>query len=194
MRSKYIKCSLFKSERLTPQLPARHCLHPALQTRSWLTCYTWRYCPFAIACLMMGVTDSGLMPRSLQYLVLSQTESCFCPLLALQPQQHKAIFSLEIIFASLIMCSQLAADFLETLTGVNLLSQKTQTLSLSSTSFSSQSGMFQLFAIIHFKLLRITDVYEDPSICFWGLISTWLQESIGIVFTRYILNLGMRWY
>lgn len=38
----------------------------------------------------------------------------------------------------------------------------------------------------------LTVVYEDPSICFRGLISTWLQESIGIVFTRYILNLGMR--
>jgi hypothetical protein len=57
--------------------------------------------------------------RSAQYFVLSQIESFFCPLLALQPQQHNAIFSLVMIFASFIICSQLAAVFLETFVGVN---------------------------------------------------------------------------
>jgi len=49
--------------------------------------------------------------------------------------------------ASLTMCSQLAAVFFDTFAGVNAVPQYTQTLSLSLTSFSSQSGMFQLFAM-----------------------------------------------
>ena len=113
-------------------------------------CYAWRYCPLAIACLIIGATVSGVMPRSWQYLVWSQTESCFCPLLALQPRQQRVIFSLVIILASLMMCSQLAEALADSLCDKNSLPQYTQTLSLSRTSFSSDAGIFQLFAIIWF--------------------------------------------
>jgi hypothetical protein len=77
------------------------------------------YSPLAIACLIIGATDSFVIPRSLQYFDCNHTESCFCPLLALHPQQQSAIFSLVMIVPSLIMCSQLAADFLDTLEDVN---------------------------------------------------------------------------
>lgn len=60
-----------------------------------------------MACLMMGATESFDIPRSTQYFDCNQTESCFCPLLALHPRQQRAIFSFVIIFASLMMCSQL---------------------------------------------------------------------------------------
>jgi hypothetical protein len=68
---------------------------------------------------MIGATDAGVIPRSAQYFVSNQTESGFCPLLALHPQQQSAMFSLLMMFSSLTMCSQLAADFLATLAGVN---------------------------------------------------------------------------
>ncbi len=35
------------------------------------------YCPLAMANLMIWATDSGVMPRSLQYFVLSQAETDF---------------------------------------------------------------------------------------------------------------------
>lgn len=63
------------------------------------------------------------MPLAKQYLDSSHSESRFWPLLELQPQQHKAMFSLVMIEASLMMCSQLAADFLETFAGVNATPQ-----------------------------------------------------------------------
>ena len=50
------------------------------------------------------------MPLAKQYLDSSHTESRFWPLLELQPQQQSAIFSRVTMEASLIMCSQLAAD------------------------------------------------------------------------------------
>jgi hypothetical protein len=67
----------------------------------------------------MGATDSIVIPRSWQYFDRNHTESCFCPLLALHPQQQSAMFSLVMISSSLMMCSQLAADFLDTLDEVN---------------------------------------------------------------------------
>lgn len=88
------------------------------------------------------------MPRSWQYLVLSHTESCFCPLLALQPRQQRVMFSLVTISASLMMCSQLAEALVDSVCDKNLLPQYTQAVSLSRTSFSSDAGMFQLFAMI----------------------------------------------
>ncbi|GAB7563478.1 hypothetical protein LG202_15170 [Methylobacillus methanolivorans] len=60
------------------------------------------------------------------------------------------MFSLVIIFSSLIICSQLAADFLETCECVKGVLQYTHTLSLARTSISSQSGIFQLFAIVSY--------------------------------------------
>lgn len=87
------------------------------------------------------------MPRSRQYLDCSQVDNCFCPLLALQEQQQSAIFFCVIIFASFIMCSQLAHVFFEIAAGVNFSPQYTHCLSLSRTSFSSQCGMFQLFVM-----------------------------------------------
>lgn len=88
------------------------------------------------------------MPRVKQYFVCSQTDNCFCPLLALHPQQHRAMFSRVTILASLIMCSQLAADRRETFDGVNATPQYTHALSLLRTSASSQSGMFHLLAML----------------------------------------------
>ena len=96
------------------------------------------------------------MPLSLQNLDCSHSVSCFCPLLALQLQQHRTIFSLLMTDTSLMMCSQLAAVFIETFAGVKSTSQYTQVLSLSRTSFSSHAGIFQLFAISFYVLLRIT--------------------------------------
>ncbi|MDR2165371.1 MAG: hypothetical protein LBO79_07100 [Zoogloeaceae bacterium] len=75
--------------------------------------------PLAIACLMIVATDSFVIPRSWQYFDRNHAESCFFPLLALHPQQQRTMFSLVMIFPSLIICSQLAADFLETLEDVN---------------------------------------------------------------------------
>jgi hypothetical protein len=69
--------------------------------------------------LITGATDSFAIPRSLQYCDCNHTESRFCPLLALHPQQQRAMFSLVMIVPSLIMCSQLAADFFDTLEDVN---------------------------------------------------------------------------
>lgn len=106
------------------------------------------YSPLAIACLIIGATDSFVIPRSWQYLDFNHIESCFCPLLALHPQQQRAIFSLVMIFSSLMMCSQLAADFFETLADVNGVPQYTHVMSLSRTSISSQAGIFQLFAMV----------------------------------------------
>ena len=105
------------------------------------------YNSLSSACLTIGATVVILMPRAKQYFDCNQTDNFFCPLLALQPQQQRAIFSRVMIVASLIMCSQLAADFRVTCGGVNLIPQYTQALSLSRTSFSSQSGMFHLLAI-----------------------------------------------
>jgi len=76
-----------------------------------------------MALLMIGAAVSGVMLRSWQYFVFSHSERPFCPLLALQPQQQRAIFSLVIMLASLTMCSQLAVDFLETLADVNSVLQ-----------------------------------------------------------------------
>lgn len=104
------------------------------------------YSPLAIACLTIGATDSFDIPRCWQYFECNHTESCFCPLLALHPRQQSTIFSLVMIFSSLIMCSQLAADFMETLKEVNGVPQYTHALSLARISISSQAGMFQLFA------------------------------------------------
>jgi len=85
-----------------------------------------RYNTFFVQLGLTGysATDSGVMLRSLQYFHCRQTESCFWPLLALQPQQQKAIFSLgNDFFASLISCFQLAQVFLETFAGVNTTPQ-----------------------------------------------------------------------
>lgn len=68
---------------------------------------------------MIGATVSGVMPRSWQYLVFSHSDSVFCPLLALHPQQQRVMFSLVMMLASLIMCSQLGVDFRDTLMEVN---------------------------------------------------------------------------
>jgi hypothetical protein len=46
------------------------------------------------------------MPRDLQYLDSNHAASGMVPLLALQPMQHLAMFSLVTILASLMMCSQ----------------------------------------------------------------------------------------
>jgi hypothetical protein len=117
-----------------------------LLTVRWkdLLCVIYR--PLAIACLITEATDSFEMPCSWQYFDCNHTESCFCPLLALHPQQQSAMFSLVMIFSSLMMCSQLAADRLETLEDVNGVPQYTHTLSLVRTSVSNQVGMFQLLA------------------------------------------------
>jgi hypothetical protein len=58
------------------------------------------------------------------------------------------MFSLVMIFSSLMMCSQLAADFFEILEDVNGVLQYTHALSLARTSISSQAGIFQLFAMV----------------------------------------------
>lgn len=86
----------------------------------WL-CVT--YWSLAIPCLIIGATDSFDIPRSKQYFDCNHTESCFCPLLELHPRQQSTMFSLVMIFSSLMMCSQLAADFGETLEEVNCVPQ-----------------------------------------------------------------------
>jgi hypothetical protein len=73
--------------------------------------------------MTIDATFSWLMPLATQYFDWSHAESFFCPLLELHPQQHKAILSLVMIEASLMMCSQLAADLRETWTGVNATPQ-----------------------------------------------------------------------
>jgi hypothetical protein len=77
------------------------------------------HCPLAISCWIIGATDSFDISRSVQYLDCNHSESGFCPLLELHPQQQRAMFSLVIIFSSLMICSQLAADFFDTLEEVN---------------------------------------------------------------------------
>lgn len=57
------------------------------------------------------------------------------------------MFSRVTMVSSLMMCSQLAAERLHTFGEVNAVPQYTHALSLARTSFSSQAGMFQLFAI-----------------------------------------------
>lgn len=111
------------------------------------------YCPFAIACLITVAIVSWSMFRSLQYLDCSHTDTDFCPLLALQPRQQRAMFSLVMILASLIICSQLGADLLDISLAVNGFPQYTQILSRSRTSSSSHLGIFHLFAIVASSLL-----------------------------------------
>lgn len=106
------------------------------------------YSPFAIVCLTIGATVFFAIPCSWQYFDCNHTESCLCPLLALHPQQQRAMFSLVMIFSSLMMCSQLAADFFEILEDVNGVLQYTHALSLARTSISSQAGIFHLFAMV----------------------------------------------
>jgi len=84
----------------------------------------------------------------MQYSDWSHSDSLFCPLLALQPQQQRAILSSFMIVASLMMCSQLAAFFRLMLYEVNSDPQYTHTVSRSRTSTSSSAGIFQLFAMI----------------------------------------------
>lgn len=105
------------------------------------------HCPFWIARLTTGATDSEEMFRSWQYRETSQSDTRFWPLLALQPRQQSAMFSLVMIVASLIICSQLGADLVETSGAVKSFPQYTQTLSRSRTSSSNQSGIFHLFVI-----------------------------------------------
>ena len=100
------------------------------------------------------------MPLLLQYFEFSHSESLLVPLLALQATQHRAMFSLVIILASLIMCSHEACVFLDPLEDPNLTPQYTHTLSLASISFSSHSGIFQLFI---FKFFLITSQITQPS-------------------------------
>jgi len=69
--------------------------------------------------LIIGATDSFDIPRSWQYFDRNHTESWRWPLLELHPRQQSAMFSLVMIFSSLMMCSQLAADLGETLEEVN---------------------------------------------------------------------------
>lgn len=99
-----------------------------------------------MARLTTGATDSEEMFRSWQYPEVNQSDTRFWPLLALQPRQQSAIFSRVIIVASLIMCSQLGADLVETSGAVKSFLQYTQTLSRSRTSSSNQGGIFHLFA------------------------------------------------
>ena len=105
------------------------------------------YCPLTMAALMIGATDSAVIPRSMQYLVVSHLDTDFWPLLALQPRQHNAMFSLVMMVSSLMMCSQLAENLADSFGDRNSQPQYTQELSLARTSVSSQVGIFQLFAI-----------------------------------------------
>jgi hypothetical protein len=50
--------------------------------------------------------DSGMMPRRWQYAEANHTARSLAPLLALQDEQQRAMFSLLMIRASLKMCSQ----------------------------------------------------------------------------------------
>jgi hypothetical protein len=65
---------------------------------------------FAIAATVCAVT-----PRCLQYGDSNQTASGLAPLLELQPAQHRAMFSLVTMRASLMMCSQVATALREML-------------------------------------------------------------------------------
>jgi hypothetical protein len=84
----------------------------------------------------------------MQYSDWSQLDSLFCPLLALQPQQQRAMLSSLMIDASLMMCSQLAAFFRLTPCEVKSDPQYTHTVSRSRTTSSSSAGIFHLFAMI----------------------------------------------
>jgi hypothetical protein len=67
------------------------------------------------------------------------------PLLALQPMQHSAMFSLVMIRASLMMCSHDGLQRLFGLSAENSTPQYTQRGSRSMTSRSSHSGMRHRF-------------------------------------------------
>jgi hypothetical protein len=85
--------------------------------------YASPYSPFSIALLIIGATLPAFMPLAKQYFDSSHTDSLFWPLLELQPQQQSAIFSRVMMEASLMMCSQLAADLRDTLAGVKATPQ-----------------------------------------------------------------------
>jgi hypothetical protein len=65
------------------------------------------------ASLTICATVVSSIPRATQYFDRSQTERDFCPLLELQAEQQRAMFSRVMIRASLMMCSQVAAAFRE---------------------------------------------------------------------------------
>lgn len=129
-----------------------------------------------------------MIPRSRQYVDFSHVDNCFCPLLALQEQQQRAIFSSVIIVASLMMCSQLAQVFFEMLAGVNFSLQYTHCLSLARTSFSSQFGIFQLLAI-RLPCAIVHNLYRSiPAALVWSLCSIFVvvpytkdNDRVGLV-------------
>jgi len=84
------------------------------------------------------------------------SDSRFCPLLALHEQQLEHVFSV-MIFASFMMCSQLAQVFFEILGGCKSRCRNNAALVPCATSFQAKLGMFQLFCHADCLLvLRIT--------------------------------------
>jgi len=75
--------------------------------------------------------------------------AAFDPCLRCNLGNKDRYFSLVIIEALLIICSQLADALADSLCERNSFLQYTQALSLSRTSFSSSAGMFQLFAMLY---------------------------------------------
>jgi hypothetical protein len=108
-----------------------------------------------MAALMIGATDSVVMLRSIQYFAPSHLDTDFWPLLALQPRQHNAMFSLVMMVSSLMMCSQLAENLADSLGDENLQPQYTHEVSLARTSISSLAGIPQLFAMKLFSIKRV---------------------------------------
>ena len=127
----------------------------------------------------------------MQYSDWSHSDSLFCPLLALQPQQQRAILSLLMIDASLIMCSQLAAFFRLMLSEVNSDPQYTHTVSRSRTSTSSSAGIFQLFAIIILCNVKRMHPYQRGRASITGLVFELRKiietgRLVGVVMTRLV--------
>ena len=67
------------------------------------------------AFLTTSETVLGVMPLSLQYVDLIQSDNLLVPLLELHATQQRAMFSVVMIFASLTMCSHVACDLLVSL-------------------------------------------------------------------------------
>ena len=125
------------------------------------------YSAFLVSCRLRcsrttAESVSTETPLAEAYSEASQLSRVLSPLLELQLQQQRTMFSRVIMLISFTMCSQLAASFAETLYGTKERPQYEQTLSLARISDSNELGIFQLLAMMRFFQLTVRNCRTPP--------------------------------
>ena len=118
------------------------------------------------------------MPRRFAFSDLSQTCNGFAPFEALQPTQHKAMFSRVAMLISLTICSH---ERFVLLSELNWHPQYTQLVSRFITAVSTSSGISQ-------RLLKI----KPLTVLSWlNVLQTTFNLNDNSILTRY--GLGLNW-